>query len=167
MATSVKKQFSQQFSMLEVPPAIDQTTPEALASLIQTPDDTVALFVVDVRQPEEFHQGHIARSRNCPLEAFAAETFSTEVLESVVAGKRPIVIFASLQSPDLDVNAALSFSQRWEELGMEKKTGLSAGHFTQTLLGGVCFWLQEYRNNANLTQEYNAEAWEGALKSLR
>jgi rhodanese-related sulfurtransferase len=154
---------------LEVPPAIGQITPEELAPGIAAPGDAEVTVIVDVRQADEFAKGNIVSSRNHPIEHFDADAFATEVkaLFDGEAGRKVQVVFVSLQSPDIDLVAALNFAQKWDELGYEAATGVAGAALAHTLLGGVCYWLQENRADAALTKDYDAAVWDATLGALR
>jgi hypothetical protein len=159
-----KKQFSAQFQSvsLDVPPALDQIAPESLAGALGS------AVVVDVRQPEEYARGHIAGSRNVPFdeESFdqQCKALCADIAASAGAGRKTTLVFVSFQSPDLDMNAALHFEALWADAAPRAEE--SSGSIAQTLLGGVCLWLQRYRTDATLTLGYDAAYWEETLAKM-
>ena len=165
-----KKQFSSHFGesvSLDVSGPLDQIPPETLAGYAK--DAGVALAVVDVRQPDEFAKGHIAGSRNVPYgEALDAATkqLCADAAAAIKDGKKPAVVFVSFQSPDLDVNAALQFASEWDDGGHAAASAVAADRVAQTLLGGVCVWLQKHKDDPALTAAYDAAHWDDALAKL-
>lgn len=164
---SLKRALSQSFSAsLEMPPTIDQITPEQLASVFLNSDPEVALHIIDVRQPEEFAAGHIRGSQNLPIEAIDMSALCATVHAHISAGRHTLVVFVSAQSPDIDLNCALSFVQEYQELGLDNSAGHSAVSFTRILLGGLCYWLQQYSSREDLTESFVAAKWIGAISGL-
>jgi hypothetical protein len=164
-AAAFKKQLSETFAQLSMPPALDQIEPELLAKLILHPEPNATLHVVDVRQPEEFNAGHVKGAKNLPMDSFDPEALVASVLEDVSSGKKPLVVFVSSQSPDIDANCALTFVRAWEEKGLDAKTGVHGASVTATLLGGFVFWLQQNRKDDALTSNYVADVWDSVLAS--
>jgi rhodanese-related sulfurtransferase len=136
---------------IEVPPALDQVAPELLAGQIQ---DGKSVVVVDVRTPEEYEKGHIAGSKNIPLDDLDVDTAVAELIATGVES----IVFVSLQSPDIDQAAALSFSSKLAETDGPKPT-------VSILLGGVLYWFQLYSKEANLTAAYDEEHWSSAIQA--
>jgi len=164
-ASALKKALSETFAQqLVMPPALDQIAPEALAESLKAADPANAVRVVDVRLAEEFKAGHVAGAVSMPMDTFSPEGLVKAVMEDVSAGKKPTVVFASSQSPDIDVNCALSFISAWEEAGADKTTNLNGANVAVTLLGGVVYWLQQYRADPALTADYDAATWDAVLK---
>ncbi len=163
-AAALKKQLSETFAQqLIIPPTIDQLAPEALAATLGKPEPEVALRVVDVRQPSEFASGHVAQAVNLPMDSFDAAALVKAVAEDASNGKKPLVVFVSSQSPDIDANCALTFVREWDEQGLDAKTSLPGASIVATLLGGVVYWLQQYRADATLTEAYDAATWDAVL----
>lgn len=155
---SIKKSLSAQFSV-DVPPPLEQIDPEALAKLLRESEDSVT--VIDVRLPEEFANGHIAKSVNLPQGELNLEDLVTKVSDLRATNKKHRLVFASLQSPDIDEAAAQEFVTAWEDKGLHKEDPASG--FVSLLLGGVFFWLRLNRHDASLTESYCAEQWEAVL----
>jgi len=164
---TLKRALSQSFSaQLFMPPTIDQIAPEQLAAIYLSNDSDVVLHVVDVRQPDEFAAGHVRGSVNLPLDTFDFSAFCATVHSNIAAGRQPMVVFVSAQSPDIDLNAALSFVQQFQELGLEANGHTSPVSFTRILLGGLCYWLQQYSAREDLTESFVASKWIGAISGL-
>ena len=167
-ASALKKQLSETFAQqLVMPPALDQIAPEALAAAIKGADPAAAVRVIDVRQTEEFNAGHVKGAVSMPMDTFDPEGLVKAVMEDVSNGKKPTVVFASSQSPDIDANCALSFVGAWEEAGADKTTNLAGTAIAVTLLGGVVYWLQQYSGDEALTEAYDAATWDAVLKQAR
>ena len=132
-ASDLKKQLSESFAQqLVMPPALDQIAPEALAAMINNntnsnsqSDKPLALRVIDVRQASEFDAGHVRGAVNLPMDAFDPDALAKSVAEDCANGSKPLLVFVSSQSPDIDGNCALSFVRSWEELGFEQTTGVA------------------------------------------
>ncbi len=134
---------------IEVPAAVGQVAPELLAEALPT------FTVVDVRTPEEFALGSIKGSLNISIEEW---TVSTEAaVAKVLAPGKETIVFVSLQSPDLDQAAALTFTQKVsDELPKQPQV--------QILLGGAMYWFQLHGKNEGLTENFNAAHWEPLLR---
>lgn len=163
MSTSdFKKQFSQQFSLIDVPPPLDHLTPDALAELVaKQRAGSEGLSVFDVRTSDEFSKGHIAGSVHVPLEEFIESVgrLVKAVKETVAKGVTPRVVVVSLQSPDIDDAAALAFVQAWAEEKEKDPSLPDANGFVHILLGGVFHWLQLHGTDAGLTSAFDVEYW--------
>ena len=175
-----KKQFSQQFSAIEVPAPLDQVGPEALASLLQQQqqhaDRAVVTEIIDVRPAEEYAKGHIFSSKNIPLDEFDAERYARDAHSLVVGKKGKLkVFFVSLQSPDIDEAAALAFTRHWDELEDARlaaaTSGVAVGDPTVRcpscaclLLGGMFYWLQLHGPDPKLTSTFDSAYWEPLLR---
>ena len=161
---SIKAQLSAQFSV-DVPPPLEHAEPEAVAALIGGKAAAGTVKIVDVRLKEEFCDGHIRSAVNIPLDELNVAELCAEVkalrAEAKKAGKTFNLVFTSLQSPDIDDAAAVDFAAAWEATD-EGKADPAAG-FVQLLLGGVFYWLDIHRNNAELTENYNSDKWEAVL----
>lgn len=169
-ASDFKKQFSQQFSLISVPPPLDHVNPELLASWIvasSDPANSTVLQVFDVRTKEEFGRGHIAGSVHVPLDDFLANVpHLVQNLKKVFAsGRTPSVVLVSLQSPDIDDAAALGLVQAWAEEREKDSTLPDASSFVHILLGGVFLWLQLNSANSALTKDFNVDYWTPFLPS--
>jgi rhodanese-related sulfurtransferase len=164
-AAALKKSLSETFAaQLQMPPALDQIAPETLRDAIVGQNSDQVVRVVDVRQPEEFSAGNVATSVNLPMDSFDANALAAQVAEDASSGKKPLVVFVSSQSPDIDANCALSFVRAWEEQGFETSTKLSGPSIAVTLLGGVVYWLQQYASDEKLTRDYKPDVWAAAVK---
>ena len=164
-AASLKKQLSETFAQqLVMPPALDQVDPDFLAKAIK--NEAPGLRVVDVRQAEEFKAGHVKGAVSMPMDSFDPAGLISAIAEEHAAGKadKPLVVFCSSQSPDIDANCALTFVSAWEEAGLDKKTGIAGASIAVTLLGGVVFWLQQNKDDAALTEAYDAATWGTVLQ---
>jgi rhodanese-related sulfurtransferase len=170
---SVKKSLSAQFSV-DVPPPLEHTDPETLAALLQstTAEAPPAVIVIDVRLAEEFEKGHIAGAWNYPHSDVNIDELVTRV-EDAAAKQLPSalhVVFASLQSPDLDEAVAQDFIEAWDARQKQKKqseTGNTAAAadnnataFVSLLLGGIFYWLRLYHSQPALTLKYDAATWD-------
>ncbi len=147
---SIKKALSAQFSV-DVPPPLDPMEPEALATALKTNPSSIT--VVDVRQPEEYRQGSIRGSRNMPLDSLDFEALSRELATRRKAEPTHRLVFASLQSPDIDDAAAQDFVQAYYDVAVasDNRNDSNAAAFVTLLLGGVCHWLQLYGNDSTLS----------------
>ena len=160
---SIKKALSAQFSV-DVPPPLDSVDPEALATLLKS-GGGASVTIIDVRQAEEFQQGHIRGARNIPLDELDFDTLSREIREKRKGDAKHRLVFASLQSPDIDDAAAQDFARSYEdsfEDEAEKRADPASG-FAQLLLGGVYHWLQLYRADSTLTASYDAAQWDSTF----
>lgn len=170
---SIKKSLSAQFStsFVDMPPPLEQTDPEALASWIsRESSEKETIMIVDVRLPEEFATGHIAGAINIPHggeadngAAVLSHLKTSEVFEAALAsGSASVrVVFTSLQSPDIDDAVAQEFVRVLEDDASLKTSSVKVE--VSLLLGGVLHWLRLHKESTTLTQSYVADAWESIL----
>ena len=152
-----KKQFSAQFSAIEVPPPLEQVDPEALAASIK--GNAAKQVILDVRNVDEFEKGHVAGAKNIPHSEFDAEKYVEEVKKLRAENSDLTVVFVSLQSPDIDEAAALSFVRAWDDAGDGAATS-----FVRILLGGTFYWLQLFKDDSALSEAVDKAYWEPILE---
>lgn len=155
------KEFSAQFSLVEIPPSLDHVDPEHVADAVRAGK----IFVIDVRSEQEFARGHIKGAVNIPMEAFDADAFCDKVKAYRGGNPDGLILFTSLQSPDVDEAAALALVRAWDET---PEGNADAGYgFVQLLLGGTFHWLQLYGDDAALTSSYDAAYWTPHLAAVK
>lgn len=169
---AVKKSLSAQFSV-DVPPPLEHTDPETLAALLQanTTTDASPVIVIDVRLAEEFSKGHVSGAWNYPHSDVNIEELVDRVEAAAAKQQQSAlnVVFASLQSPDLDEAVAQDFIEVWDARQKKKKAAdataatIDANRFVSLLLGGIFYWLRLYHGQAALTSEYDAAMWDDVL----
>ncbi|MBI5245546.1 MAG: hypothetical protein HY923_00065 [Elusimicrobia bacterium] len=91
--------------------------PYALKEILDESPDDVCL--IDVRSPEEFHDGHIPGARNIPLEGLVAQY-------ATLPREKEIVTYCGDITCPLSLKAALELAQK----------GLRVKH----LFGGIAEW---------------------------
>jgi rhodanese-related sulfurtransferase len=163
-AAVFKKQFSENFSALELPKPLEGISPEDLASRME--HKPASVVIIDVRAAADFAKGHLAGSRNVALDEFlehGSQALVTEAAEAYKKGTPVEIVFVSLQSPDIDEAAALAFTRSWDDHVAEggKDGKLPDSHtFVHILLGGALLFFQLFNRNPKLVLQFDHGLWD-------
>ena len=145
---------------LAIPEAPELISREALKAFLEVPRaNDSSVEIIDVRSYEEFASGAITGSVNIPYETFTPDA-AKELAQKHYGTVGHSVVFASTQSPDLDLSAALVLMGACQEVGVK---GLEVLILQMGLLG----WFQAYGDNVALTQNFLSEKWQPILSQLK
>eukprot|EP01062_Namystynia_karyoxenos_P057551 TRINITY_DN4865_c1_g1_i1.p1 TRINITY_DN4865_c1_g1~~TRINITY_DN4865_c1_g1_i1.p1 ORF type:complete len:712 (+),score=226.62 TRINITY_DN4865_c1_g1_i1:83-2137(+) len=138
-----KKRKGPKIEQIDVPDAPDCMNPATLAVLLQ--QESTGTVVVDVRM--ENTGGRIPNSEHIPCDDFVREA-------AAYAERwrdRDAVVFASVQSPDLDLEAATALMQALRDGGAKAPVFL--------LSGGLRGWCHDYAGDEKLLVDFDPRPW--------
>eukprot|EP00755_Sulcionema_specki_P017016 Sspe_Gene.63414::Locus_36323_Transcript_1_1_Confidence_1.000_Length_2084::g.63414::m.63414 len=128
---------------ISVPEAPERMSSAALAVMVH--DENPGCVVVDVRDDTE--GGRVRGSVNIPHHDIIKDPrhYAEQWKD------RDAVVFVSVQSPDLDENAAIPVMQQLHD--MQSKAGVFI------LMGGLKGWMQTYRGDKDLIEDFVPTKW--------